>query len=406
MIFRIKREKPSSTEVDNIFIRDCMPHAPELAVKAYLYGLMLASAGDTETDLASALGQDEDDVRAAFCYLEAQGLVEVIDGGRKEEGPGFTVIYKKPELLRVSTGSDSARYASLVAELSKALGTRTLTGAELSRIYDWVELYGFTQDAAVLIVKRCLSVKGPRTSVAYMDKAAKAIAAEGRFTSQAVREYFEEEELLRSGAAAVLKRWHRKRPPTEDEIALYEKWTKAWGFGEEALDLALSKMTSAENPSFAYLDGILSELQRSGSTDPGKLRELSRQDDAAAELARLAFSRAGLKRSPDREAREQFREWHFSWCMDAELILFAADIAGKKPRPYASMKELLALWHSEGVDSVVKAKESLVASGASEKASAKKNRSMNYMQGRKYSEGELKKLGITLGEEFYEDDGQ
>ena len=43
------------TAIDNAFIGDRMPTAPDGAVKAYIYGLMAAGRGDAP-DIADALG--------------------------------------------------------------------------------------------------------------------------------------------------------------------------------------------------------------------------------------------------------------------------------------------------------------------------------------------------------------
>lgn len=395
MIFKKKTEKPEETRVDNAFIRNMMPHAPELAVKAYLFGLMLAETGDEETDIAVALGASEDDIRAAFLYLEAEGLIETVSG---EDG---LVVFGKPGAAASRAGG---KYSALVADMQSVLGTRVLSGSELSKIYDWIDVFGFEKDAALEIVRHCIDKKGARTQIAYMDKVAKSLAAKGAFTKDAILDAFRAEELSESGASSILKRWHIRRLPTEDELKLYEKWTKEWKLDEEALEYALSRMISAEKPSFAYLDRVAGELYKNGSIDGERVKEIMRQDDMINDLARIALKRAGIKSAPDHEKREQFREWNVSWCMSAELIFLAADYSKTSSRPFAEMKAVLSEWHDEGISSFSAARESYEKRTLTQSRKRKNDRALNYMHGEKYTKDKLKELGVSFGEDLYGED--
>ena len=67
------------TAIDNAFIIDYMPTAPDGAVKAYIYGLMAASRGDAP-DIADALGMDDAQLCDAFAYWQRLGLVRIASG--------------------------------------------------------------------------------------------------------------------------------------------------------------------------------------------------------------------------------------------------------------------------------------------------------------------------------------
>ncbi len=396
MIFKKKTERPDSTAVSNEFIKRSMPLMPELALKVYLFGLMLSSGEDG--DIASALGADEKDIRAALSYLEGLGLVELADG------PEPVVIFKKPEEYAYTAAEGGAKYADFVKELQAVLGTRTLTGQELSRIYDWIELFGFEKEAAAAIVGNCLDMYGAKTGIAFMDKVAKTLAGRGAFTLAAVNEHFRRERIMTSGAAAVRRRWNRSGAPTQDEIALYEKWTVEWGMDEAAIDYALTRMTAADNPSFKYLDGVLGALREGGNTDAGHIRELSRREDELDELVRKMFAEAGLKSRPKREQKELIRSWRYEYLMSEELLLLAAGYAKADVSPFARMRAIVSGWHGEGISTEDAARASYEKNGGFSERKRRPNRALGYMQGKTYSEDELKKMGITLGEEFYDDE--
>lgn len=391
------------TPVDNRFISEMMREAGETELKVYLYALMLVNSSNGDAgEMPSALGITEDEVKSAFSYWEKKGLLRLIEG---ESGHTAIEVLPLPSCDENTVSSRNLRFSSLINKLRAVLGTRNLTGAELSRIYDWVEVFRFEEDAAVSIVEYCLGVKGPRTHINYMDAVAKRLAADDLLTVEAVCASFEREKELSSGAAEILKRWRISRRPTEDELRLYEKWTGEWGFTKEAVDLALGEMVAVDRPNFKYLDAVLDSYRSSGSVTPEKVKEMQRRQDLNAELARQAFVRAGLKRSASSRDRQQFDLWTNEYGMSAEMILFAAEISVSSAAPFAEMKKRIEDWHKRGIGSYRAAKADFDSSPApaQPKRGVKTAHSLNYRQ-QKYSAEQLKALGIDLGEDVYNDE--
>ena len=66
------------TPVDNLFFTVYMPEADGMFVKVYLYGLMQCyHASLADDSIAEMLGITESDVRCAFVYWQAKGLVRI-----------------------------------------------------------------------------------------------------------------------------------------------------------------------------------------------------------------------------------------------------------------------------------------------------------------------------------------
>ncbi len=66
------------TPVDNLFFLEYMPDADGMFVKVYLFGLMRCyHASLSDTDVCDALGLSEAQVRCAFVYWQAKGLVRI-----------------------------------------------------------------------------------------------------------------------------------------------------------------------------------------------------------------------------------------------------------------------------------------------------------------------------------------
>ena len=72
-----------ATPVQNMFLVEYMPKAPDAYVKVYLYGLMQCCTPALAQDsLEEALDMDAQAVAEAFVYWQAQGLVSILPACR------------------------------------------------------------------------------------------------------------------------------------------------------------------------------------------------------------------------------------------------------------------------------------------------------------------------------------
>lgn len=389
------------TSVENIFIAEYMPKAPDDSVKVYLYGLMLCRNPymDAE-DIQLALGLDEQAVIEAFFYWEKQGLIRVVG-----EDP-VQIRYLTLRQHAVSSApSPVMEYAEHVAALNSVFTARTLSSTELRHMLDWVEVFGMDKDAMAAVAEYCVAMKGQKVSVNYMDAVAKSWAEAGILTKEKAMEHIKAMAERASGAQKLLNRWRISRKPTQDELNMYEKWTKGWGFDDESIQAACVEMTGAYKPSFNYLDAILESYRHSGAVSATEVDEYLKKKDAAREtvreLTRLIFERAGIKRAPKSNEREQVERWNGEWNLPAELLLYAADCAKNSSTPFAQVRRLASQWHEDGVSTLSAARERMQDADQSAKKGAKKKdaRALRYSQ-RSYSDDDLKHILV----DFMDDD--
>lgn len=374
-----------TTVVDNSFIADYMPKADGEAVKVYLYGLMRSlspGAGDEESPF------DAQTLARAYAYWQSEGLVRIVT-----DAP-LTVEYLG---VRERLPDAPRKYASLVARLAEVAGTRAFTGHELAQIYDWIETFRFEEETAVLCAADCLARHGARAKLWQMNAEAKLWADNNVFTPEDARAFIARRDARKSGAQAILNRWKKGRAATEDELALYTKWTDDWGFEESVILDACAELTAAGQPSFKYLDTVLETLRINGAVTPEAAAKIRRERDATAELARLMLERAGVRRAPAAAQKDDVALWRNGWHMDPELLLLAADSSFNLAQPYGNIKKLVTSWHDARISTLAAAKADLEkkGQGAERRDAAKRSRAMGHSQ-RKYTEEELKKIGIDL----------
>ena len=103
------------TSVQNIFILEYMPKAPELYCKVYLFGLMQCGCRRLENaDLCASLGIDSAKAVEAFLYWQDMGLLRIV-----EQEP-LSVEYLSVQAGPVTGGT--RKYAPLVSALRQVCG--------------------------------------------------------------------------------------------------------------------------------------------------------------------------------------------------------------------------------------------------------------------------------------------
>ncbi len=342
------------TPLENLYIENYMASAPGEFVKAYIYGLMLCYQGDGQDqsakDLAQALHQSDEAVRAAFAYWEQLGLVNVLS----QQPLQVEYVNLKRKFLCGTQAKEPERerlFADLVQHVQGVFsGSRVLVTAEYNRINDWYTALGFDPEAIVLMIQYCIDRKGPKVSFKYIDAMAQDLSRKGITSLEDMEAHLSAADAANSGATRILTRWNLKRLPTADELALWRKWTDRWGFTEDAIGVACADMTGVANPNFKYLDTVLTSLHERGAhsaEQAGAAFELrKRARDAERAIARALGMRetsstaAELARILEHYTSQGFSQW------GVELAARMLSLEGRST--LADLKARLDKWLQEG----------------------------------------------------------
>lgn len=290
------------TPVENLFIETFLAQAPGDFVKVYLYGLMLCyrdeAPGGELPGVAAALDLSTDQVRAALSFWEEKGVLRVlcvqpldveyinlkhlfINGSRAEKPRG------------------NAEYDQLCTQLNQLFrGQRTLSYGDLAMVREWLEVLDMESAAILLVVNYCVREKSAQISFRYIDKIIQARSQAGETDFESVNRYIRQREIMQSGAASLLKRWNIQRPPSDDELSLYQKWQGDWGFEDGAIGRAAAEMVGSSYPNFKYLDRLLDTLRREQVRTTQEVEQYYRARGQEEEAC-LALVRAlGLRSTP------------------------------------------------------------------------------------------------------------
>lgn len=331
----------NKTEIDNIFIDSFMPSAPEECTKCYLYGLFLASSGlkidNTLENFAKKLNMSEQDVESAFRYWEEQGLVQVLSTHPIE------ILFNPLKNIFAGTKLFKPEKYEVFNRQAQALfeGKREITKTEYGEYYEFLERSHMEQEALIMIMKYCIDSKQRAVGYNYILTVARNWASEGILTVPQVEERLCEMEENNSNLALILNALGIKRSSYIEERTLYYKWTKEFGFEDDAIIFVAKSMK--RKGGFEKLDSLLESFYNVRKLSISEIKEHMLAQDSMKELAKQVNRSLGLfYESLDSEIESYISPW-LGFGFEVDAILKVAEYAFK-----SSIRSL------EGMDSLMK----------------------------------------------------
>ena len=273
-----------ATPVENMFLLEYLPVAPDDCLRVYLYARLLCchpELGGSVSDVARALRLTDEAVEDAFRFWEREGLVKRLT----DRPPTYALLPMRGAASVSEMDQQYYQFRDFNASLQRLFGDVILHG-EVAIPQEWVTVFGYTVEAALKIVEYGLTVlrlsrRTPRATLRKLDNVAREWSERGARTLADVERMIAEKSGDMSMAEAVLKRFGLRRRPTEDELALARKW-RGWGFDTEAVLAACGETTKASNPSFAYVDRVLEGRYLQTDANFAALRDVLRELGASA----------------------------------------------------------------------------------------------------------------------------
>lgn len=226
-----EKDRFRNVELDNLFITEYMPFAPENYVKTYIAGLSLSGSTDNSADrLASILGTDKADIMEAYAYWCEQGIVRIVS----TDPPEVEYLVVKPLSEQIKKFSKT-KYASFNDQLSAMLPHRTFLPSEYNEYYSVMEIMHIDVDAMLAIIAYCVRLKGESVAYQYILAVARNLAHQGATSFERVNEKLNELSLYQGELAAIFKALGSRRQPDHNDGQLYVKWTKSLGFSLETI---------------------------------------------------------------------------------------------------------------------------------------------------------------------------
>ncbi len=319
---RLSSELTAKTgiELDNVFILELMPFAPESYTKVYIYGKMLAegnSGSDNTPDrMAKLLGMTEDDVMQAFAYWEQQGLVRI------SAVPPYEIEYTPVRYTRPSLKAYSKKKFTAFNEmLMKMFPNREFLPSELNEYYAVIEDCHMDTDAMLSVIAYCARLKGKSVGWKYITTVARNLASEGCRTTDEVEAKLSSCDIISSDVAKLFKVLKIRRAQDFEDVRLYRKWTEEMGFSPAAV-LSVAAGVYGE---MKGLDTLLTRYHADGLTDLRDIEEYKTNRANLLSLTKELLAHLDVRYNHlDYYAETYVKEW-LKAGFDAAALMTVAD---------------------------------------------------------------------------------
>lgn len=244
--------------IENTFINDYLPSAPEFCVKVYLYGLYLCSTPNsienTVDNMMHILGMTAGEIRDAYEYWQGEGLVQILENTTTNE---INVKYLPVHKKLGNSKKFANKYADFNGKIQAILTSRMITPSEFNEYYTLLESFHIDQEALLEIVKYCVALKGTSVSYPYIVTVAKNFAHEGFTSTDAVKERLSAHEEINSEVLNILKVFKTScKHSTIEERNMYIKWTNELGFAHGVIK-EVAKQINKKGGNIQKLDKTL-----------------------------------------------------------------------------------------------------------------------------------------------------
>ena len=260
----------SNTTIPDIFFTQYLPEANGDFIKVYLYILFL-SKYDKDikiNDLCKKLGLSLKVIQDAMKYWEEQGVIT-----KKNTGFVFNNLqelelhhlYKPKAALsaeQIQKSAESQKRAKTIEYINNKFFSGLMPTTWYPDIELWFKKYNFDDEVMIALFEYCFDKSALHRN--YMQVVADSWFKNKIKTFNDLDLYYEKQEKLNKMANMISKKLGLSRQLTQYEYAYIEKWFIDFGYSFDIIEIALKRTTSKVNPSFDYIDKLITDWHDRG----------------------------------------------------------------------------------------------------------------------------------------------
>jgi len=314
----IELKNSEYTLVNNFFLNNFMPKAPENCVKVYLTGLYfntINSDVNTLENFCSQLSLSEEEIKNCFLYWQNEGLVKIsnIDS--------FEVIYLPIDAKTIKFKPiDESKYGDLFILIQGCLN-RAVTQSEFKDYVSLIEKEKLEKEAMLMIVKYC-ATKDENISASYILTVAKNWINEGILTTKKVEEKIKDLEKSSENIKNLFIVLGLNRNASLDECDMYNVWTKSFHYTSTVI-LSVAQ-TLNKKGGMKALDGKIRKYHSMQLYSEDEICEYEKNRKHYITLAKEICSKLGIYVENLEPVIENYiNSWLFKGYMDETLKTLA-----------------------------------------------------------------------------------
>ena len=260
----------SSTSLPDVFFTEYLSYADGNYIKIYLYMVFLAKYGKDikVNDLAKKLQLPLKTIQEGIKFWEEQHIITKKNTGyilnnlqeielHKLYNPKIT---SSPEELE-KTAKNQYR-SKAIENINNEFFQGIMSPSWYSDIDLWFKKYKFDEEVMIALFRYCFNKSALHKS--YISTVAEAWKNNNIKTFNDLDRYYQKQEKIKILSNNIRKKLRIPRNLSIYEEAYIEKWNLNYNYNMDIIEIALKKTISKANPSFEYLDKLLTDWYEHG----------------------------------------------------------------------------------------------------------------------------------------------
>lgn len=265
----------SNTLLPDIFFSEYLSEASGDFIKVYLYMLFL-SKYDKDikiNDLSKKLVLPVKTIQDAVKYWEEKCLITKKNTGyiiNSIQEIELHKLYKPKTALsaeQLQKSAENQKRAKAIEFINNKYFSGLMPTTWYPEIELWFKKYDFDEEVMIALFGYCFDKSALHKN--YVQTVAEAWSKNHIKTFNDLDVYYEKQEKLNIIAKNISKKLCLSRALTQYEYGYIEKWVIDYSYGMDIIEIALKRTTAKANPTFDYLDKLLTDWHERGfkSTD-------------------------------------------------------------------------------------------------------------------------------------------
>lgn len=255
----------STTSIPDVFFTEYLSMANGDYIKVYLYLLFMSkySKDIKLNDLSKSLAIDTKVIQEAIKFWEDLGIVT-----RKTNGYIINDLQEielnklySPKLTASPEDAQKIEKSKYRAKAIDTINTLYFQGVMSPSWYTdinlWFEKYQFDEQVMLALFKYCFNHSAMNRN--YIQVVANAWNQANIQSYNDLEAHYEKQEKLAPVEKKIARKLGLSRQLTEYEKSFVEKWIVDFRYDLSIIEIALKKTTSKSNPSFDYINKLLTD---------------------------------------------------------------------------------------------------------------------------------------------------
>ena len=293
----------SETVIPDIFFAEHLSQIPGDYLKIYLYLIFLSKYNKDikVNDLSKKLSLPIKSINDGLSFLEANGLI-------LKKTTGYIIVdlqestlnnlYKPnltPSKESIEQSSKNKARAKVIDHINNMYFQGIMGPSWYNDIDLWFKKYNFDDQVMIALFDYCYKRSALHKN--YVQTVAEAWGANHIQTWNDLDLYDQKQDKLNKIKKSIAKKLGKHNGLTQYEEAYIENWVSNFGYDMNVIELALKRTIFKQNPSFEYINKIITDWHERGLKTPEEVyafieqREKQRKDTKQLEkkVAKASF---------------------------------------------------------------------------------------------------------------------